>query len=356
MTLRLRNTKPAIPANHYRRNGGSPLVNDRGEINASSKRDLLQNIAKLMEDTANDRITSAETTISKAEAWNSVVAAYRDRASNRFEEVGAELVEIIQEQTLRDGVMRTILSRRNPTMNNTMRVPVDVFQTVAVIAGGEGHVQPQVLRDKMVELEEFPIAVNVRLEEREINQGSPDLMDRKRNEGIVGIMVAEDKYVKTLSDEAAGIFNPIEGLVGGLNRANFAAMRERLNGRNLMASTAWISTTTMNLDIVGGDIFADVDPVTQYEMVRNGRIGNMFGVEFLTDAHRHPTMRVLNSNDVYIYADPETLGVYMERNDALQMHETDEKDRGSPMRGWYIYNYYGIAILNAHGVVRGLRS
>jgi hypothetical protein len=53
----------------------------------------------------------------------------------------------------------------------------------------------------------------------------------------------------------------------------------------------------------------DLDPVTKRELVKTGKISQLYGTPIHTDFHRDPNVKVLDENDIYLVGDPKYLGV-----------------------------------------------
>jgi len=96
------------------------------------------------------------------------------------------------------------------------------------------------------------------------------------------------------------------------------------------------------------------DPVSKHEIVLEGSLGSLLGVQLITDAFRHETLRVLDEGEVFFLGAPQTLGGITQRKE-LMTQAIDKYSQGRPERGWFMETILGMAIVNDRALTRGQR-
>lgn len=71
----------------------------------------------------------------------------------------------------------------------------------------------------------------------------------------------------------------------------------------------------------------------KHELILEGRLGSVMGMEIITDGFRYPTLQVLNAGECFITASPITLGTITQRKE-LDSLAVDQYNLGRPARGW----------------------
>ncbi len=108
-------------------------------------------------------------------------------------------------------------------------------------------------------------------------------------------------------------------------------------------------------DIISDADFGDwFDPVHQHELILEGRLGSLLGMEIITDGYRYPTLQVLNQGECFVTASPITLGSIVQRKE-LESRAIDQYALGRPARGWFMEQIQGQALVNGRAVVRATR-
>jgi hypothetical protein len=176
----------------------------------------------------------------------------------------------------------------------------------------QSELRAQLAREKYLFPPEFYIKANMKVEEREILQGSSDILEDVFFNGQEQLMVQEDTLMKQLLDAAVSVgVNPLKILAGGLTPTSLVDMRNDVIRWNLPAASILMASDLWS-DIIGnaavwGNLF---DPVSQFEIIQTGFLGTLLGMQILTDAYRNPQLRVLNAGEIYILSTPEMLGGY----------------------------------------------
>jgi hypothetical protein len=351
--------RPAIPGKELKFIGSNERVVGRsGDLNGWDKKDLLRTIAHLMNSTASGDVDTSdrhEAVASVKDKREVLIAAYEDKHGNDWQTLGTDIASSIQEAIDRQGFMRRLMFRSNLEMGNVPRVRVVRKLVTAVIMSSEGHVFPQFVRDNYLFPPEFTISANVRVEQREINQGSGDIMQEKYDEGQEAIMVKEDLVWKRLADSTANVFHAMRYISGNLSPTSLAEMKTTLEVNSVVPANVVMAGDFWN-DIIAHSNFQNwFDPVSKYEIVTTGRLGEMLGLTFITDGFRLPTQKVLNPGDFYIVGDPQQHGTYTDRG-PLQSNEVNQYPDGSPARGWYMFEELSAVIGNVASVIVARRA
>lgn len=131
-------------------------------------------------------------------------------------------------------------------------------------------------------------------------------------------------------------------------------MRTQVARWGIPVTTAIIAFDLWN-DIIADTEFSSwFDPVSKHEIVLEGSIGSLLGVQLITDAFRHDTLRVLDEGECFLLGAPQTLGGITQRKE-LVTQSIDKYNQGIPSRGWFISMIEGMALVNSRALTRGQR-
>jgi hypothetical protein len=342
--------------------GGESVVARNGELQGWDKKDLMNSINVLLKAAAANEIDMSDatpTTASVAELKKNrmemLTAAYANRSGGEWAEIGSSIAGSITQSADREGFMRRLLMRADLNQGNFPRIRVRKKDVMAVMMASASMVQPQYLRDYWLFPPEFYTSANIRVEKRELDQGTGDLLEEKFFEGQESIMVAEDRYWKKLADNTVGVDNQLVYLTGGLNPSNFTALRTSLARWNITPMTCVMSADYWD-DITGNtDFSAYFDPVSKYEIVQTGTLGSLMGLTFITDGFRQSNLQVLLTGEMYMVGAPEMHGAYTDRG-PVESNEVNQYDDGVPARGWFMNESLSMVIANARSVIKGIRN
>jgi hypothetical protein len=350
-----------VPGNHMIRPGSTErLVGNNGEINASSLRDLNHNLALILNMANAGVIGPPEKTpvvqATAAERRQELSAAYHDNGG-KWVEMGATIAGEVSEVATRDGFLRRIFLKFDAPTQGRILIRVRNNQVIAMIATSPTHMWPRFIRenDRYIEPPEFYVKANIRVDEIELRQSPGDILEEKFIETTQSIMVQEDRLLKRLMDSAVGQFGQLQYLAGGVTPSNLGLLKDQVDRWGLPAQTLLLTTSGMTDLTTSASFGTWFDPVTQFEVVSTGRVGNILGMQVLTDAWREPTLRVLNPTDVYVLAAPELLGVYTDRG-PVDARAVDNYPDGMPARGWTFFEILSVTLFNAKAISKGIRS
>ena len=357
MTAILRTRSTPSLANAFKPASNERFFNNQGQMNAGSNQDAIQVLAMALQQIQNGNVLNpvAEETASRAEMFAEFAAAWSDRSTNTWAEMGASIALEITEVLARQGLMRRFLARADLEQGDLPRIRVRTRNVKAIIATGIGACGPQYVRDRYLMPPEFNVVANPRVTNIELNQGAPDLLDDVYLRSLEAIMVGEDRAYYNMLKRGVGMGNDAVTMVGGLSPTALVALRERVSGWNLSASGLILGTSAVSDILAQANGFANVfDPVSQYELMRTGQIGTLLGMAVTTDGFRDPDQRVLDANDVIVVADPSTHGGYTDRG-PVEAVPVDQYPDGINARGWFVSETISMAIGNTRSYVFGYR-
>jgi hypothetical protein len=349
-----------IPAVEGIRREGGDLVfaqaSDGFQINASSKKDLMNQIAYLLNSYGNGRVSRKNQRQAALEQQrnNQVVAeAYYDRSGDTFQLLGEVVTDQIIETSERQGFARTLLGVRPLGKGEDAKVPVRKRDVYAFMATVDSKITAQEIRQAYLYPPIFGIDAYIVIEEGDI-QGAPfDLLDAKYQDGLMATMVREDRILRNLMLEAAPLFND-RVFFGNFNPASLAQMQNQVSSWGSTSANLLIAYDLWQDIISNTDFVSWFDPVHQHELILEGRLGTLLGMQILTDGFRYDSLRVLEQGEAFVTAAPGSVGVILEQTPP-EAKAIDLAVIGQAARGWFIHAGEGMIIGNARGVCYGRR-
>jgi hypothetical protein len=331
-----------------------------GQLNAGSNSEAIVNLARLMQSVASGEVAfedpNATEEMTAAQRTEMLVASYYDRSTSAWAETGSTIGAVLYETAVREGFLRRFLKQADLANGGIPRVNVRFQNVQALVAVAPTVVAPQIPKQKYIYPPEYYVLGNVRVEDRDIAQGAPDILEDAYARAMEQINVQEDRVLINMFDKSVGAANPLFLLAGGLTPSNLSAMRTAIIQWGLPAEQIVLSADYWT-DIAGnaaafGNLF---DPVTKYELVQTGYLGTLLGMDVTTDGFRDPLQQVLAPNTMYILTSPINLGAYTDRG-PVKSTPVDNYPDGIPGRGWYFNELLSTAVANPRGIVKGLRS
>jgi hypothetical protein len=353
----------ATPVLASRRDGGSHWFNDKQEVNASSRKDLIETLSALITAKESGQVAfadpnAAETAneLSPAQRLEEVRAAYHDHTSGRWAEMGTSIGAILYETALREGFMRRFLKQGELLNGSIPRINVRFQNVDAIVTTSPQTVVPMLVKQRYIYPPEYYVLGNIRVPDIEIAQGAPDILEDAFARAMENINVKEDLVLVRMLDETVSVVNPLFLLAGGLTPSNLSATRTALLQWGLQASQLLIASDFWT-DIAGnaasfGNLF---DPVTRYELVQTGFLGTLLGMDITTDAFRDPQQKVVLPNNMYILSEPINLGAYTDRGPVKSVPQDNYND-GIPGRGWWFSELLSTVVTNPRAVVKATRT
>ena len=336
-----------------------------GEINASSQKDLLSQISKLMNDKSQHVVpeeslggsqlaSTSGKPLSSSEKADLVTAAFHDPSASR--ELGSQIALSINTHVERQGFARNLLQYIPLVQGQVPEVEVQVDEVVALIATSPSRYQMQLMRPNNGSefLPEFDVIARPFIPRSVLNRRT-DILQRKYDEALEAIMVVEDRLWRQMAVAASASAGNTIVNVGGANTPLIGRLRASLSDRLMTAQEMIIESTVWDQFITDNTFVSGLNPFTQYQLLLTGQLGTYFGTNIRTDATRIANLRVLEKGDMFVVSGPETHGAYSDRGgveaDAIDI--THEKVAG---RGWILVESLGMSINNAASVAHAKAS
>ena len=135
----------------------------------------------------------------------------------------------------------------------------------------------------------------------------------------------------------------------------FMNLRKTCSGSGSLASNCLFNFDLWN-DILFDNNFATwFDPATKYSMILDGYMGNLMGVNLITDGYRHPDLKLLNPGEIIMLPDPKDLGNIKERQ-AVRSFIGNRFELGNPDFYILLEELIAFDITNPLGIVFGQRK
>jgi hypothetical protein len=333
-----------------------PIVNSQGQFNGATTQDIMLSQQALQQGIATGSVKTRTMMNHEVKATHErmLAAALNDKTGNAWMALGEVMGDQIWETLGRDGFSRQTLLLKELGKGEVGRFQIRKKDVVAyyVTSAAPTTIASQV-RQFWVYPPDFYITANIQIEDKEIAQSPGDLLEDKFQDGLEQIMVAEDKVWLTMARTAAPTYNDLV-FYNTFTPDVFTNLRTSIAEWGIPVSTAIIAFDIWN-DIISDPQFtAWFDPVTQHEIVLEGSVGSIQGVQILTDAYRYPTLKVMDRGEVYMLGAPQTLGGITQRS-PLQTTPINRYAFGEPKRGWFMEQIEGMAIVNPRALIRGQR-
>lgn len=337
----------------------SKLVDQNGQFNAGSNQELFQILrAVATASTQGANLTThaqVETAAVKAQKKREAVeAAFASR--DELVALGEVFAAEMQITGNRDGFARRLLQRMELEQGQEPKVTVDMKNSVAILATGPSQVDTHLIRDNVYYPQEFYLQARPYIEQKELARGPATLLDRTYLNTLEAFMVAEDRLWKKMADQTIGIANEQTILAGQVTTRALANMVSNLTQWGLPANF-WLISSDIMVDIISEESWVNTFNATSYaeELVQTGNIGNVYGLEVITDQFRHQQHKVMSRGEMYVVSNPENHGVYSDR-DGIEARPIDETTERIPGRGWTMNQLTSQSIINARTVTKAIRQ
>lgn len=341
-------------AANLRSTSGSLFVGSNGELNASSKKDLLQQQQAFLVAASADGLTSASDAAAKADMRKqAVIAAFADK--NEHKELGEVMADTLKQAADRSGWMRNLLAKQPLLQGQLPRVRMELKNVVATVATGPTQIQAQLVRDSHFTPPEFSVHARPFITELDIAQSVGDILNSKFVEATTAFMVAEDRLWRSMAMATKNVANQVTNVVGNLTPGALMTIRNQVDRWNLPVSTMILASDLWS-DIADAASFqAAIDPVSKYELLLTGRMGVLYGMSIITDGTRHPEHKVLNRGEIFVVSDPQNHGQYTDRN-GITSQPIDASTEHVAGRGWVMSQLLSMVIANPRSVAMAIRT
>lgn len=345
--------KHAVIATDYKFGGSNErLVGSNGELNASSKRDLMTQQLKLVQASASGEIVTSDKIQRAARGRQIIEAMMHNDAVHK--EVGEVMAKDLYQAANRRGFARKFLARQDLVNGQDPKVKLRNKDVTVIFATSPTKTESQVIRDKVFYPPEISIEARPFVQQWEINTSASDVLEEKYAEAMEGIMVGEDKLWYKQANDAVGLANDLSIISGTLTPYTLMEVRQQVARWNLPVPSL-LMASDLYVDIVGDTTFIQaIEPVARHELIMTGEMAVLYGMSITSDAYRHPEHRVLSAGEFFAISNQETHGQYTDRGgiDSEVLTGATEKMAG---RGWWMHESYSSVIANARSVAKGIR-
>lgn len=331
------------------------VIASNGELNADSRKDLVNQISNLLLASAGGEIVVAPSQNAKQyaqERMEVLAAAWNDPEA--MAELGVTIAAELNEANARQGFVRQLMLEEALSQGGIPRHRVRYPNVVAVMATGPADVLPQIVRDRYIYPPEISMVANLEIENREIAQATGDILDEKMREGLEAIMVGEDRLWKIAADATVGLANPLTAVAGTLTPTYLSGVINTVTNWNIPVTKVLLANDLWN-DIRSDDDFLNAfDPLSQNEILLTGKLGQIYGAEMLTDGFRPPEQRVLNNGELYAVGQDHLHGAITSREGVVPT-PINGAIRNRATRGWFMEELFSLSITNARSVAKAIR-
>jgi hypothetical protein len=347
----------AVLASSLTNSRGGQLMNEYGQIQASSKRDAMAQIAEILAAQASGTqiVTASEAVKQEAAAKNRkevLAAMIADKTGETTRKVGEQIAGTVNMNLDRMGFARNLMKYQPLEQGQRPEVYVQQKNVTAVLMSGPTQAQLQIVRDPVIFPKEVDITGRLVIEGRIINTSREDVLQRKFNEALEQIIVQEDIMFKTGLDtliDATGQSSIHAG--PGLTVGVFESGIELVRGFNMPLASILFASNMFSNFITNREFEDMIEPVSRLEILRTGTIGTWYGATVMTDGVREPTQKVLNAGEIYFFSSPEYVGEYTDRG-GVQSTPLTVAETGVNGAGWHLVEYMSQALPNHRAVAR----
>jgi len=349
VNLKAGKSPKAVLASEYKFGTDSErMVGANGELNASNKRDLLQQQQKFLAAHASGRMTTEDTEASR----ELVAAAFNDEGAHRV--LGERMADALYMTANRQGFMRKFLAKIDVAQGSVPRFPVRTKNVTAAYSTSPTRIAHQIVRDKWLTPPEMSIVARPFIPQTELNQSSGDVLQEKFIEAQEAQMVAEDRLWYNQVNALVGVDNNLNIVSGQLTPYTLMTSRASVDRWGLKSLHVLLASDLYQ-DIIGNtEFYSAIDPVARHELLLTGEIGVMYGMTITSDAYRHPEHRVLSQGEFFVVSDSLNHGAYSDRG-GMQSKPIDISTEGMPGMGWVIFQSLAMAVANSRSFSKGVR-
>lgn len=349
VNLKAAKTPRAVAASEYKfGDSAERMVGANGELNASSKKELLAQQQRFIAAHANGELRKEDTETSR----ELIQAAFNDKEAHRV--LGERMADGLYMTANRQGFMRKFCAKIDVAQGSIPRFPVRMKNVTAAYSTSPTKVGHQIVRDKWLTPPEMSVVARPFIPQVELNQASGDVLQEKFIEAQEAQMVAEDRLWMNQANALVGVDNNLNIVAGSLTPATLLASRASVDRWGLKSLHILIASDLYQ-DIIGNsDFYQAIDPVARHELLLTGELGVMYGMTITSDAYRHPEHRVLSQGEFFVVSDSLNHGAYSDRG-GMQSQPIDISTEGVPGRGWVIHQSLALAIANSRSVAKGVR-
>jgi hypothetical protein len=335
------------------RSASERMFNDKGEINASSKVEVLNQIKHLLDGMSDGTYDVARTASYAGEGQSTMESdailreAFSDPSSEGFRQVGQGLLNPIKEVIDYEGLARKVFAPRTVKAGEVVRYDKDVYVQGWVIAE-DGTTPQSVVEGRYIYPPEFEVTAYPSIEIKDKYRAQYDILARTQDRARMSIEYQEDLALMNLLQAGANQVNTTT-FFATLNLAALESIRYQIERHRLICDKYIIHRQEVS-DLVN-TLSTQVDPVTQRELIMAGYIGTVLNAMIITTAGTQ-TFEILQPGQVKAVTAPEYLGGMPIRVE-LFSEPVNEFMNGKPRQGWFWYELISQVLVNPAGVSVG---
>ena len=330
------------------------MFNSSGELNASSLKDAITQIAKYA------------SILEENQPSNAGLAGQVSLSDEKRDELVARAIstqegKIALAQAMANPIRRNLdyhgIARRalvvDPLPQGALAVYDRDIDVAAVVISSNGTgPESRVFGDRVV-IPEFELFSNPTVRIAEVKRRRFNVIDRAVQKARQEIMAQEDANVFAALDAAASVENTVQDVAdAGMLKRDLLEIKAQVDRWDLVTTKFFMNINEFN-DIlkwgagggqgVGG---GELDPVSMREVLQTGLYAHLWGSDILVS-------KIVPPGTVYGAADPEFVGVMPVRQD-IEVLPADEPKQLK--LGWVVSEIVGIGIVNPRGVAAGRKS
>lgn len=265
--------------------------------------------------------------------------------------VGQQMVNPVRELLDFEGIARRILPVRPVKQGETVRYDKDPY-VVAYTMGRDATVPESRVHVSFVFPTPQEIAELLTIELRDLYTVGYDVMARAMDRGRQAMEFREDKVLIGFLEQAVQSRKKIVYFTQ-LNLAAIEAIRFQVERDRIPADKLLINRQELQ-DIVSV-VSSEVDPISQRELTMAGYLGNILNMPILTSAGPDGKFEVVPAGSVYCVTAPPFLGGLPIWHD-LASEPITQFNMGKLVRGWLWYLFEAMVLINNRGVAKGVKA
>jgi hypothetical protein len=339
---------------------------DRGQLNASSKKDLIgvignvidaYNGGSIIRDSPYSVDPAQKAALSKQRTdflRSAVYDSNTNRANEKWNMLGSYVRDVIQTTLAREGVVRKFMLFKELIQGEDYTMRLRKHEGTAIITVNETEIVPRRVRAFKFNPQEFRMKSSLLVDIGELLQTTDDILEEAYDDCLEGIMVTEDRHWKSRADMAVTILRDNLNYFTSLTPSVLHRIKWRItrNGGVPIAHYLFEGSVWEDLKEKGSDWVDYLDPVHRWDLVENGILGSWEGIPILTDNFRQPNLKFLNRGEIYAVAAPDFHGAMTTRGPMI-IQEIDNYNDLLMEKGFLFWQMLSMTIKNAASVSKG---
>jgi len=323
------------------------LFNDKGELNAGSVREALEQIIRFAGVLPN---APSNTALSTGPSMTEEAREDLIRKALMTQEgkiaLGQAMANPIRRNLDYAGVGRKAVVV-DPLPQGALPVYDKDIDVSAIVISSNGSVPESRIQGDRVIVPEFEVVSNPTVRISEVKRRRFNVIDRAQQKARQEIQAQEDTNIFAAIDTASTAENTAQTITTALLRkADLLELKREVDKWDLVTTKFFMNIREFTdiLDWTSGP--GDVDPVTQREILQTGLYGHIWGADIIVS-------KVVPAGTVYACADAEFVGVMPIRQD-IEVIPADEPK--NLKLGWVVSEIIGLAIVNPRGTAKSVKT